>query len=142
MGNNASKIELPCKWKDIFTEIYFNEFRPEKYLLYNRKKLEESIQKLNWNVTKETLLQKLKICYNNGYCGFHFIDGYFATDTVVKYISEMFDNTYYIDAYYCEKHNKMCLNINPHALNISIKDFQFSFTERNAKVVDFCYDFN
>lgn len=140
MGNNIS-IETPCKWKEVFKDIYFNEFNKENYLQHRRKKLEESIKNLNWKVNKDTILEKLKICYNHGYCGFHFIDGYHPPETIVKFTSELFDNTYYISTYYCEKHDKMCLNINPHALQICEKDFQFNFSEKNTKIVDFCYDF-
>jgi hypothetical protein len=142
MGNTTSIDNTTyCKWKHIFSYIYIVQFQQENYLPYRLKKLEEAIHKLNWTVNVNSILERLKICHNNGYTGFHFIDGKYPTETVDNYIRNLFDKTDYVASRYCKTHNKMCLYINIHALNIPEKELKFSYNEGIDKMVDFCYEF-
>lgn len=85
--------------------LYENEFKPENYIKNRKKELTNNILKFNWTVSKETILQKFKECYNNGYSGFHFIDGCYPAELIEEYVNSFFDDKYIV-ARFCKTHKK------------------------------------
>ena len=128
------------KWRHRVQSIYCDEFKRESYLDYRRSRVEEKVRDLGWDVTAESILKRLKSCHNMGFVGFHFIDGHHPAEAVDSYVRNLFDKTDYIASCYCKTHDKISLLVRLEALQI--QPYQYSFSERGAQMVDFCYDFD
>jgi hypothetical protein len=135
---------------DKLIDIYVNEFKQENYVPKNdedefekqKESLINAILNVKYPITADNILERLKICHNNGYLGFHFIDGKHSSNVLSKYLSDLFETDYCINTIYCSKHNKMSIYINYTEFPLK-GECNYSYINKyGAHIADYCYDLN
>jgi hypothetical protein len=140
--HSHSNSNSNSNWKELL-EITFLNTNSDAYVKNIYTKAKRAVVERGWKA--ETLIQAFRSAHENGYFGFHILEGFYPNIVIETIVQKICANQDYFSARYCQEHKKMLVFIDPRKLQLNEKQCmqKYSMLENDGKpIYDFCFDFD